>query len=860
MRLHSSFRLRRWLPWLVVGPVVLMLLVTAVWQDWQAMNDAETAVVKQLKQRVTDERFQIEYLLRRDDHTYLAEQIVQFGAVPEMLKVVLVDERGVVRYATQDLWLGKRLSEAFPEYDDVHFQAAQAEGRLRLEFDAARQYLTACQPVFFPKPTSQSEFSKPGALVLKYDFGPAKNQGRRRVITSTLVEIGFALALVFVLVAILRRSFSWPMLHLEALLNRISQGDFFTEIEVTGQGELAKLGRVVAHMQSNLAASNEARDAHVAALRDSEARFRVLFEQAAIGVALIDSISGRFVRVNKCYCDLVAFSEAELLEANYQAISHPEELKTDLENMRRLVAGELREFVMEKRLYRKDGSVIWVLLTVSPTWAPGATPNFHIAVVQDITKRRETEIALRESEKRYATVLSVLFEGVVCQGRNDEILTWNPAAERILGLSGEQLQGRTSRDPRWRSVNAEGGSLAAEDHPSMVVLRTGVPQLGVELGVHKPDGTLTWLSVNAVPVFDGENKLPASVVVSFADVSERKRAQDAVRRSERFLKTIIETEPECVKIVNAKGELLEMNAAGLAMLEADSVEQVEKVGLGGFILPEYRGRFASLHSQVMAGASGLLEFEVLGLKGTRRWLETHAAPLRDDSGRVGLLLGITRDITVRKKAEDALRVSLEEKEALLREVHHRVKNNLQVIVSLLRMEGGRNVDSGTKCVLKEMQARVQSMALLHELLYSAGSFAAVDLGEYIRHVVTHIFRAVVTKTGLIELRLELASVSVKMDQALPCGLLVNELLSNCFKHAFPNDRSGEIRVAVSYDPAKSLVCLSVRDDGIGLPMDFNPVTGKTLGLQLVSDLTRQLNGELVVSTERGAEFAVTFAR
>ena len=136
------------------------------------------------------------------------------------------------------------------------------------------------------------------------------------------------------------------------------------------------------------------------ALGESEARFRTLFEQAAVGVAQLETATGQFRRINRRYCDILGYSVEEMCGLNFQTITHPDDLQLDLANMRRLVAGEIREFSMEKRHFRKDGNIVWVQLTVSPMWAPGARPDFHIAVVLDISARKETELALRESEKR----------------------------------------------------------------------------------------------------------------------------------------------------------------------------------------------------------------------------------------------------------------------------------------------------------------------------------------------------------------------------------------------------------------------------------------------------------------------------
>ncbi|MSU64088.1 MAG: PAS domain S-box protein [Pedosphaera sp.] len=231
---------------------------------------------------------------------------------------------------------------------------------------------------------------------------------------------------------------------------------------------------------------------------------------------------------------------------------------------------------------------------------------------------------------------------------------------------------------------------------------------------------------------------------------------------------------------------------------------------------------------------------------------------RDAFGKPLRMIGVSSDITERKLGEESIRSSLLEKEALLQEVHHRVKNNLQLINSLLRLESGRTAVSGTKEVLADMQGRIRSMALLHESLYQSGTFAAVDLGAYVRQIATQSFRAFAVSPGVVQLHLDIASVRVVMDQAVPCGLLANELISNCLKHGFPEGRGGEVRIELGPLNGGPQIRLCVSDTGVGLPADFEAKRSDSLGLQLVVDLVEQLEGTLEIGPVPAAVFTVTF--
>lgn len=244
--------------------------------------------------------------------------------------------------------------------------------------------------------------------------------------------------------------------------------------------------------------------------------------------------------------------------------------------------------------------------------------------------------------------------------------------------------------------------------------------------------------------------------------------------------------------------------------------------------------------------------------GTTLWLSTSKVPLRRADGTVFGVLGVYEDITQRREADEALRKSLREKEALLKEVHHRVKNNLQVIASLLRLEAGRRDEAATVAALREMQGRIRSMALLHETLYRSGNFAGVELASYLRQLATQLFRAQNDRGGAVALRLELEPATLEIDRAIPCGLIVNELLTNCLKHAFPEARAGEICVRLRAAPEARLE-LGVGDTGVGLPADWDRRDARSLGLKLVEDLARQLGGVMTVRTGPGTDIAISFA-
>lgn len=211
----------------------------------------------------------------------------------------------------------------------------------------------------------------------------------------------------------------------------------------------------------------------------------------------------------------------------------------------------------------------------------------------------------------------------------------------------------------------------------------------------------------------------------------------------------------------------------------------------------------------------------------------------------------------RRRAEEQIKASLQEKEVLLREIHHRVKNNLQIISSLLNLQAKYLKDEQILEIFKNSQKRIESMALIHEQLYQSKNLAKINFADYTRKLVSNLFSAYVFNSDTTKLQLDLENIFIDIDVAIPCGLIINELILNSLKYAFPEGKTGMISVDF-YPNEQEKFVLVVSDNGIGFPEDFDFKNTESLGLQLVNDLTSQLDGDIQLDTSKGVKITITF--
>ncbi len=321
--------------------------------------------------------------------------------------------------------------------------------------------------------------------------------------------------------------------------------------------------------------------------------------------------------------------------------------------------------------------------------------------------------------------------------------------------------------------------------------------------------------------------------------------------SRRYLDNIIQSMREMLIVVDPDLRVRHVNQAACDELEY-AQDDLHGRSIQELFAPEEMPGGQRLAAVLSAGIECFMQ---TGL-GQRLPVHCSAAEMKDDRGRLEGYVCVASNISRQKEAEDKLVASLREKELLLKEVHHRVKNNLQVISSLLNLQAGELDNPDTARLFRESQGRVRSMALIHEQLYRSNDLARIDFSKYVQDLVRHLEQGLGSEATPVRFHLVIEPLPLSLDLAIPCGMIVNELVSNAQKHAFPNSHSGEIRI--EFARQADGYSLTVADNGVGIQQDMALAGSPSLGLKVVQALTRQIRGELDVRHEDGTVFVIRF--
>jgi len=334
-----------------------------------------------------------------------------------------------------------------------------------------------------------------------------------------------------------------------------------------------------------------------------------------------------------------------------------------------------------------------------------------------------------------------------------------------------------------------------------------------------------------------------------------------LKESEEWLSTTLNSIGDAVIAADKKGYVTFMNPVAQSLTGWKEEEIVGKPLKDVFnIIDEETGKqiSAPVSRAIQEGVVFGLENNIIlaARDGAETPINHSAAPIKDEKGNVTGVVLIFRDIAERKRAEEQIKASLKEKEVLLKEIHHRVKNNLQVISSLLNLQSPYIKDEQASEMFRESQNRVKSMALIHEKLYQSKDLGEIDFAEYIRKLTVNLFHSYGVDSSAIQLVLNISDILLDIDTAIPCGLIINELVSNSLKHAFPAGEKGEVCVNLSSNTDNKFK-LIVSDNGVGFPEDLNFRNTESLGLQLVNTLINQLGGAIELDKSGGTAFKIT---
>jgi PAS domain S-box-containing protein len=445
-------------------------------------------------------------------------------------------------------------------------------------------------------------------------------------------------------------------------------------------------------------------------------------------------------------------------------------------------------------------------------------------------------------------ILDQIHDLLVVTNAEGRIIYVNRAASRALGYESRELIGRTVKD-----FGEDPGQGATQGEIVEQTLRNGYWR-GEVVNIRR-DGESRLMECVTTAIRDKAGRVVAMVGAS-RDITERRAAAEAQRESEERYRRLVEFSEDMIFSVDRSGVFL--TAGGKRLGEYGlSPENIIGKSLAEIFGEEDAAAYQEPHARVFESGQALSYEHTFEFNGINRADWTVVYPIRDSSGNVCEVGVLCRDITKRKRADERIQATLREKEVLISEIHHRVKNNLQIICSLLRLQEGKVSDPRVREMFRESRSRIFSMAGVHDQLYRSGDLAHIDFDAYLFRLLDHqVANCGVPDRG-IRLERNLEPLTLDIHQAIPCGLIVNELVSNAYKHAFPREGGGRIQIRLRRD-TMGRIELTVFDNGIGFPEKIDIEKPTTLGLQLVCDLARQLQADTRVERRKGTRFTVLF--
>lgn len=624
----------------------------------------------------------------------------------------------------------------------------------------------------------------------------------------------------------------------------------------------------------------------------SENKYRTLTESSTDSIYLLDK-NVNYVYLNSQALRMVDKKPEEIIGKGLEEV-FPPEIVNSMKKSVLNVFNTAKTFSIEGKYVLPVG-VQWLNTSLIPIKDDGKI-NFVLGISRDITEYKLFEIELKEREE-HLRLLTDNMNDVVGQIDAEGIITYiSPSLKLLSGFEPQELIGMNNFD----FVHPDDHEKVSDTLQKVIITKN---PLTVEYRVKKSDGSYLWVEASGKAVYDAIGNFKSVVFVT-RDISSRKKVDEQIKLQNKTLEGInkifeksimAKTEKElakksleiCEEITNSEfGFILELNHKdkldALAISDPGWDECVMEDAVVMLKDMEERGVHGKASKEGISvltndpfnledsvgtppGHPSINSFLGVPLKQGDRVIGSiglankhHGYVLEDQIILEKLAFAISESL-MRKRAESSLKVALEEKELLLKEIHHRVKNNLMVISSLLNLQSRYIKDKEALGLFRESQTRAKSMALIHERLYRSEDLKSINFGEYIFNLANDLYRTYVTDQSRIKLDLQMKNtedLKVDINTAVPLGLIVNELLSNAMKYAFPGDMKGQIMV--DFHKKDDEFELMVSDNGVGFPAELDFKNTESLGLQVVNTLTGQIDGQITLDVQEGTTFTIKF--
>lgn len=584
------------------------------------------------------------------------------------------------------------------------------------------------------------------------------------------------------------------------------------------------------------------------ALAESDRKYKLITDSSPSAILAYD-LRGRLLYANPAVEDLTGYSVNELEQLNFINWFHPDDQARMLSIWDKAFEGG--KFVEEFRLVTKDNQIKWCSSVGDPLCDENGKPIGVLERARDITERKRAEFALRASQANLTALIENMHGKIWSVDTNYRLIIGNSVFRRAMAaVLGRAIETGESAlvdvfepafSTQWKSyydraLSGERFSLVLETQRSAMA-------------------EYTEYSFNPILGVDGQ---VVGATIFGNDISERKRADQALFRNEQQYRLLFQHSPIGILHYDTDLQITDCNDRFSAILQTT---RARLIGLDmntlrdQNVLPALR--------RALTGEEGVYEGFYRATTSTAEiWVSMRTAPLFDENAQVKGGIAIVEDVTARHHTEEQVRAALREKEVLLKEIHHRVKNNLNVVCGLLNLQTNLASDA-LHAPLEESQKRIHAMALIHEKLYQSSDLARVNIGEYIGDLVDHLHVAY-ARANSPQVNIEVDDVRLDLDTAMACGMIVNELATNAFKYAFPPGVTSharaapqEIRVALKHTDHR--ITFTISDNGIGLPPSLDWRHAQSLGLQLAHMFTEQLGGALELDTTAGTRWTITFA-